>query len=147
MAFCNSCGSAMEDGAVFCANCGARQGTQPAQSVQMGAQTVVMVKPKIPGRGFGISSMVLAIIGLVYALSTVMSADTLEMLARLADEAAAGALIAILLYSSLSIMGVAFGCAARKRGYINGISTSGLVMGIIGLIGYAYVAVQVMGYL
>ncbi len=129
MAFCQNCGTQLSDGASFCANCGtavatASQPTVNQTVVQPIAQPVVMVKPKIPGRGFGISSMVLGIIGVVYGfillINTANFMDTEQ-------------LPLILVYSSLSILSLCFAPAAFKRGYRNGVSISGLFMGIIGV--------------
>ena len=82
-----------------------------------------MVKPKTPGRGFGISSMVLGIIGLIYGFILLINA---------ADFMDTEQLPIIIIYSSLSILSLCFAPAAFKRGYRNGVSISGLFMGIIG---------------
>ena len=67
MAFCGNCGATQPDNIAFCANCGAplQQPAQPHQPMDTQPQQVMYVKPKIPGRGFGISGMVLGIIGLL----------------------------------------------------------------------------------
>ena len=54
-----------------------------------------------------------------------------------------GAIIGILIFSVLSILALIFSGSARKRGYRNGVSTSGLVMGIIGVIFY-FISVMIL---
>ena len=133
MAFCSHCGKQLEDGALFCSGCGARQG-------QAEVRTVYLTKPKVPGRGFGISSMVLSIIGLVYSWVFVSSVGSFLFVEYTNDmwyyDLWTSLLTMAVVYSSLPILGVVFGCVSKKRGYKNGISTSGLVMGVIGLLVY-----------
>ncbi len=132
MAFCSRCGTQLNDGAVFCSACGAQQG-------QTEIRTVYVTKPKVRGRGFGISAMVLGIIGLVYSFAFISSVSSIMGFADFLGYEGyiiGSLLVAAIIYSSMSILGVVFGCTARKRGYRNGISMSGLVMGIIGLILY-----------
>lgn len=136
MAFCSYCGKQLEDGALFCSGCGARQG-------QAEVRTVYVTRQKVPGRGFGISSMVLSIIGLVYSWVFVSNVGAFFMTEYMGDmwyyDFWTSLLAAAVVYSSLPILGVVFGCVAKKRGYKNGISTSGLVMGVIGLLVYLLV--------
>ena len=152
MAFCSNCGAAQNEGTTFCANCGARLGqatqqpyNQPYQ--QPYPQQIVCVKPKIPGRGFGISGMVLGIVGLVYSfyfmIGFVMLADMydsvfsrVEGFSEVQNTFDASLIIMLVLFASMSVMGIAFGSAAKNRGYRNGVSTSGVVLGVIGLIFY-----------
>ena len=107
------------------------------------------MKPKIPGRGFGIASMVLGIIGLVYSISSLDTATEVANIVGndyfgLYDFAFnIGAIIGILIFSVLSILALIFSGSARKRGYRNGVSTSGLVMGIIGVIFY-FISVMIL---
>ncbi len=145
MVFCKNCGAEQKDDSAFCAQCGTkieRPASAPevayvpagqAQPVQPN-QTVIYAKPKVPGRGFGIAGMVLGIIGLVYGFFLLIG--IIGASGSIFYRPDISAAIAVLIYSSLSIMGVAFGACGRKRGYINGVSASGLVMGIIGLIFY-----------
>ena len=89
MSFCRNCGAEMAADAKFCLSCGApaakpEQPEQPAQPVQpeqpvyqqpvyqqpvyqqpVYQQPVKQPKVKVPGRGMGISSLILSIIGLV----------------------------------------------------------------------------------
>ena len=145
MAFCIKCGTQIAETDSFCPACGTPNTTKQAQPAQpqyyAQPQQVVYTyaKPKIPGRGFGITSMVLGIIGLVYAISCCSSAITFSDLSNGNFFASLGdAFIgAVLLYSVLSILAVCFSIAGRNRGYRCGVSKSGLIMGIIGLVLYA----------
>lgn len=159
MAFCSSCGAQMDDNAVFCLNCGAQKAApaqapvQPQAPVQAPAyqqpvyqqpvyqqpvyQQPMYVKPKIPGRGFGISSLVLGIIGLVYGF--IFMIDVIAMLDSYwfdFDYILEGMIVPLIIFSVLSILSVSFGAAGFNRGYRNGVCKSGLVLGIIGLCTY-----------
>lgn len=154
--FCPKCGVNLVEGATFCPNCGTPVAQQqaPVQQVPVQpvvnpyGQPVVYVKPKTPGRGLGIAGMVLGIIGLVYGFGFFIS-SLVGMMAINENEIPSyayaqaesilttGLIIGVLLYSSMSIMAVCFGTAARKRGYVCGVSMSGIVMGVIGIILYA----------
>ena len=159
MAFCTKCGAAQNEGMVFCANCGTRL-EQPASADQQPNNQpyqqppvppfqppfyppqVVYVKPKVPGRGFGITAMVLGIVGLVYAVLMCFSAIHLANIANnLVIEYVARYVMGVLIYSSLAILGIVFGIQAQKRGYINGVSKSGVITGIIAAIFYFIAAI------
>lgn len=134
--FCQGCGAQCTDEAAFCSACGTRLTTpnnQPQAPTQCPPTTAqipvyaqpIYVKPKIPGRGFGISSMVLGIVGLVYSFmgfSIIQSSTNVTNL-----------LSPLLMLLSMPVLALCFSLAARKRGYQNGISTSGLVLGSIAL--------------
>lgn len=152
MAFCTSCGAQMDDNAAFCLNCGAQKAApapaqapvQPQQPVyqqpvyqQPMYQQPMYTKPKIPGRGFGISSMVLGIIGLVYGFVFLMDVIVMLDYSWFDLEYLLEAMIApLIIFSVLSILAVSFSAAAKNRGYRTGVMKSGLVMGIIGLCMY-----------
>lgn len=145
MTFCSSCGSRLEDHAAVCLSCGAQRvaTTQPP----LYPQPVYYIRPKVPGRGFGITSMVLGIVGLAYGLYLLFASALIEEIVSISTPTylygsyssafntgmIIGLIIAYLMYSSLSIMAVCFAIPARKRGYDNNISKSGLVMGAIGI--------------
>lgn len=136
MPYCRNCGTEIDAAARFCMACGTN--TLIDQQAPVIQQPVVYVKPKVPGRGFGISAMVVSIVGLVYAFSALSA--TLEMVGQFGNyrffdvDMVIGMLIAYLMIASLSIMAIPFALTARKRGYINNVSTSGLVMGVLGTI-------------
>ena len=153
MSFCQKCGNQIPDGTAFCANCGAPVAAASQAAVnQPVVQPIVMVKPKIPGRGLGISSMVLGIIGLIYGfLFAVSIPELLEELdsVRYIDfsDFFESLLPGIIFMSVLSILSLCFAPAAIKRGYKNGISISGLVMGLIGVLCFAIAIFSVVSYL
>ena len=120
-----------------------------------GAQPYVMMKPKIPGRGLGIASMVLAILSLVFSLSFLSVIDEtmseyedyceeyqgypsyLSEIDEAYEEEMVDQLISICVFTVLPILAVVFGFCAKARGYRCGVSTAGLIMGFIGLVGSA----------
>lgn len=134
MSYCTNCGNALPTGANVCPTCGTPKTT--GHSVQY----VQYVKPKVPGKGFGITSMVLGIVGMFYSVylffAIMVLMNTLQYVGSryYASMFSATFTVMLMIFSSLSIMALAFGCASRKRGYINGISSSGVIMGTIGLI-------------
>lgn len=160
MAFCSKCGAAQNEGTTFCANCGTRL-DQPAQQPynqpyqQFYPQQVVYVKPKVPGKGFGISGMVLGIVGLFYSFYFMMGFSILvdmylrahshiESFTEIQGGFNASIIINLIIFTSISLMGIIFGSAAKKRGYKNGISTSGVVLGVIGSIIYLILFIMVV---
>ena len=136
MPYCRNCGTEIDAAARFCLACGTN--TLIDQQATVIQQPVVYVKPKVPGRGIGISAMVVSIIGLVYAFSALST--TLTMIGEFGNywffeiDMVIGMLVAYLMVASLSIMAIPFALTARKRGYINNVSMSGLVMGVLGTI-------------
>ena len=115
--FCSRCGAPNSENAMFCANCGNQLYVVPAQSY---------TQTKRPGRGLGITSMVLGIYGLFCAFGS---------LGVIADELYFSVFILPLyfIYLISPTLATIFSIFSRKKGYICGISSSGLVMGIIGL--------------
>lgn len=102
---------------------------------------VAYAQPKIPGRGFGIAAMVLGIIGLIYAFAFLGGAvEELEYYQEYmyyeADYYDIGFsdIMGLIMISAMPVLGIIFGLCARRRGYRNGVSTSGLVLGTIGMV-------------
>lgn len=144
--FCSSCGNPITEGTAFCPSCGAAcGGVQPRNVVP---QQVVYVREKIPGRGFGITSLVLGIIGLVYAVILFFSMMMVNAVSGMMDMSGAfhengmaaaaglGLVMGILIYSIPSILAVIFGIVSEKRGYHTGIRKGGFITGCIGLVLY-----------
>ena len=108
----------------------------PQQNLQY---VQVYVKPKIRGRGFGISSMVLGIIGVVYSLVVLLMAFTtvtaIKMTVGFNDPGYLAAITAVIvmavIYSVFAILACVFSLVAMSRGYKNGVSISGLVLSLI----------------
>lgn len=76
-------------------------------------------KPKTPGKGFAIAAMVLGIIGLLQYAAGPAALVYIEFLDFL-----------------FPLLALVFGCVARGKG-CRGMSTAGIVMGIIGLVLFA----------
>lgn len=143
MSFCTKCGTQLNDGACFCSACGTPLNGQNAQPQMQFQQSVyVYTKPKVPGRGLGIAGMVLGIIGLFYSVVMLMAVIAALKTMNLYDYEAFSVniplIFMILLYSSLSILGVSLAGCAKRKGYRTGISTAGVVTGIIGIVFYCF---------
>ncbi|MBQ8910720.1 MAG: zinc ribbon domain-containing protein [Oscillospiraceae bacterium] len=124
--FCEQCGSPLKENSRFCVKCGAQ--------VLSESQIIYVNNRKIPGRGYGISSMVLGIIGCFYLfvqLLNIISAISLESLSLDIDLIILA--LNVTLYAVLSLLALIFGILARKRKYQCGISSSGIVLGVLGM--------------
>lgn len=160
--YCIFCGQENPANAAFCNQCGAplkKPGEQPVeQPVQQAYQQpyqpyqqpygypnqppVAYAQPKIPGRGFGIAAMVLGIIGLIYAFAFLGGAvEELEYYQEYYGsyypnyyDIGFSDIMGLIMISAMPVLGIIFGLCARRRGYQNGVSTSGLVLGTIGMV-------------
>ena len=86
--------------------------------------------PGPPGRGLGIASLVLGIIGLLCSFSvfiTILSISSYYRYYGLFREI----LIASLFYSPLTILACIFSGAAMSKGYKTGVSKAGLVLSVV----------------
>lgn len=143
MAFCYNCGSPMDDSAAFCSSCGTRkptQGQQGPQAVPVSAAAPVYPTTRVPrpGRGYGISSMVLGIVGLVYGFYMFLG---MWAVAGIFDYYNDGYyfesafmsiyIVPILILSTTAILAITFSILSKKRGYQNRISKSGMITGIV----------------
>lgn len=139
MGFCSQCGVKLEENATFCVHCGNRVVPQVVYQPVMYQPVMYyppqMVcqpppKPKVPGRGFGITSMVLGIVGTVGAINMLF---TISMWVDLFWDVGRIILIGmILMYSSMPVLALVFHSSAKQRGYENNISKSGLILGAVG---------------
>ena len=123
--FCYNCGTQLPDGTAVCNVC---QKPQPQMPPLVAYQ---YNRPKIPGRGLGISGMILGIIGLVFC--TTHFFDTLNTW-NTSLFSASGTLKLAFYFSVLPILAVSLAGAGKAKGYRNDVSTSGIVMGIISLV-------------
>ena len=112
MAFCKYCGASLDNDSLFCASCGARV-TQTAPV------------PQVQGRGLAIASLILSIIGLAAGFGMLMV--SINMSAR------PSMLMASILYYPIPLLAALYAANARRKGYVYGISKSGLTMGFAGL--------------
>lgn len=148
---CPRCGAENPASAFFCNNCGIRLKQNPVQPVNPGYQQPyqpvyqqpyhVYVPPKkTPGKGFGVASMVLGIIGLIAAISLLEDAILAQELYANFSEFCEGyygygsafsVCYEMMPNFVMPILSIVFGFVARHRGYQNGVSTSGIVMSSI----------------
>ena len=140
--FCSKCGNAVNETDNVCSQCGnvlnanAAPNPTPAQPTQ-----IVVSKPKVPGRGFGITAMVLGIISLVATIAhfgSIMDVLTVDEIFSSWNVDISGALQSIIptlcIWIAGSILAVAFSFIAKSRNYKNKVSSSGMVLGIIAFI-------------
>lgn len=123
---CKACNAENKDGALFCANCGA---TLEQESVVVEATEVA---PEIevatdPGKGLGITALILSIAGLVLATLCSCGCGLFMM----------GWLPSIIGFI-LSVVGMILGIVASKKskaaGCKNGMATVGMILGIVGVV-------------
>lgn len=91
----------------------------------------VVEKPKIPGRGLGIASMVLGIVGVVYSFSLMIETFALSNVRFFEDEFFSFLLAPLLAIAVFPILALSLGGVARQKGYRNGISTAGVALGAV----------------
>lgn len=162
MSFCTKCGNQLNDDDAFCAVCGnpimQQTQTQPqeqASQSQMQIQSQVpfqqpvygYFKPRIPGRGLSIAGMILSILGVILGIYFFSQAvddtsilneykgrdfyDFYDFTKYFSEE------ITTILYCSIfPALALIFSCIGRSKGYRNGMSTSGIVLSCIGLLGF-----------
>ena len=138
MEYCSRCGAQIENGSSFCPYCGATR--TPATPPMAPATpitptpytTVTPAKSSGAGLGMAIPGMITAIIGfalsIVWFLCIVSVFDT-----RAAVEMAVVVLIYGLFTMPFSIVGLGLSNSAKKNGYVGGMSTTGIVLGSIGM--------------
>ena len=146
--FCKFCGSSIADNSQFCAVCGGRVNAPVVNPTPVYTPPVNYVpvpqpvKHKVPGRGFGITSMIMGIAALYYfvvypyLMLAVLSVDLPYALPGFDSFMLVTFLTTMILYSALPILGIVFSNIAHNRGYINNISRSGRIMSIISLVAF-----------
>lgn len=96
------------------------------------------VRPKIPGRGFGIASMILGISGISGCLLTVITLLSINagVIDSIIGKGLASLICAIFVFDSLlyAVLAYIFSVISRKRGYRNGISMSGLILSVVSFV-------------
>ena len=114
MAYCKNCGSLNNDGVLYCASCGApMQAAQPQQPIYPVNNYQQPVPQSVPGKGLGITSMVLGIISLVLFCFWFIALPC-------------------------AIVGIILGCIsisqAKEAGMKNGMATAGIVCSAIAIV-------------
>lgn len=148
--FCKFCGSSIADNSQFCAVCGGRVNAPVVNPTPVYTPPVPVnyvpvpqpAKPKVPGRGFGITSMIMGIAALYYfvlypyCMLTILHFGSPYAFPGFDSLMLASFLTTMILYTALPILGIVFSNIAHKRGYINNISRSGRIMSIISLVAF-----------
>ena len=106
---------------------------QPIYQQPQYVQTVYAVKPTIPGRGFGIASMILGIIGIVEAFSLflriiVFNSDMFRYMTS------SVVMIDLVFEGILGFLAVVFAVCAFARRYKRGQPVSGMILGLLTLL-------------
>ena len=159
--YCAKCGAQLPDETILCDKCGFGAGIAKTNAA------TPYLKPCKPGKGFGISSLVLSIFGAVYAFMllvftlqaigyyfSVSAADiniyrSLEIVLSNFFDSAENQQVNLYIFVSSLFSGLAFifVLLSRKKGYKNKITKASLILCIISLafiiifavfIGYAY---------
>ena len=127
---CPECGKEISDKAVACPSCGYpllktenQPFQQPYQQLPYQQPVYLYCKPKIPGRGFGITSLIMGILGVLYAfgvLENILKTKTSVIILPL-----------VVIYSILALI---FGGVSYSRGYKKGQCIAGLVLGVVSLV-------------
>lgn len=116
--FCPNCGTQNADGTAFCAGCGANLNAQQAPTQQPVYQQPVYQQPiyrqpaSVPGKGLGVTGMVLGIVALVFFCSWYISVPCAIIGAAL---------------SGVSMK------KAQEAGMKNGLAVAGLVCSVVAL--------------
>jgi len=135
--YCGQCGTEIAPNSAVCPSCGTPVATGMPPYQPPYGQPMYMPKPPVPGRGFGIASMVMGIIGVIYASVALMIAVFLAEMAYFIPHfnihGAESMVPTLVTFALFGVLALAFGCVSRARGYKSGISTSGIVMGMVNL--------------
>ncbi len=143
---CPECGNQISDQAVSCPVCGypIRQpipgyaAGQPAYHVPQQPQVIVYPRPKVPGRGFGISGMVLGIIGAVYSIPTLLSV----LVTLFSDPELITTILPLAIeVGIMGILALIFGISARARGFKRGQSVAAIILSVLPILSLAFTAV------
>ena len=122
--FCTNCGNELNENAAFCIKCG----------IATNNYTINKTKVKQPGKGLGITSMVLGIIATWYSLCSVFFAIILFMTGEyfLMYEKFIFGTLFLITPITLLIIGLALGFASRHK-IKNGINITGLILNFVSL--------------
>lgn len=132
--FCPKCGTQLSENSIFCSSCGAQLNQQQSEPHQP-----VYAKPKVPGLGLGIASMILGIIGLFPSFMYLCFAIYINIFTNILGKSeitASDVLVFMLCFffcSIFSILSFLFGLVSNRKGYKGGMCMAGIITGGIGL--------------
>ena len=153
--YCAKCGTQLPDETILCDKCGFGVGVTKTNAA------TPYLKPYKPGKGFGISSLVLSIFGIIYSailpliaiLAVLLSlangfyVSTNKSFEEMMLNSFSGGGVSSLIFTCLVFSGLAFifVLISRKKGYKNKITKASFIMCIIS---FAFVAIFAvfMGY-
>lgn len=117
MITCPECSKDISNTAISCPNCGYQL-----------KSTNVQYKIIKPGRGFGITSMIMGILSAVYGFITLGS------VVEMSNSSSSDAYFASIIPITFAILALIFGIVSHYRGYRKGIQKTGVILGTITLI-------------
>ncbi len=133
--YCGQCGTPIAENSAFCASCGA-----PVPLARpLYEQPMYQQRRSVPGRGLGITSLVFGILSMLLVVGALFIAVVIAEIAYYSgipvDMQGLEDLTGFLGYlAAYGVLAVVFGVVSRCRGYKNGISTSGVVMGVVNIV-------------
>lgn len=134
---CPECGKEISDQAVSCPHCG-----YPLHP----DETVVVVRKRQPGRGFGVAGLVLGILGVFYGVDGLLIATLLQF--RDKNELANGFGIGVTA-ACFGVLALVFGIISRANGHKKKKSAAAIILGAIaaalGIALICFVAAKLFG--
>ncbi len=153
--YCNKCGQMLSDIEGYCPSCGQASPfvVQDNPVPQYGYDNAYTMRPKVPGRGFGIAGMVLGILGVVYGAYALIfhfiisksifqgalgdyTYDGLErLIVPMLNLSKKIASVMVVLYPLIfGVLALTFGVIAKKKGYWKGIGKSAVILGALAML-------------
>lgn len=145
MAFCRNCGKQIGDNVSFCPACGtatgfssAKNNTYPQEQIQSNQfqqnqfqSNQMYLNTSVPGRGLGIAGMIVGIVSLVFAFYMIIAIFQMLSSSFLARVFADNFIPLIIFFLIVSIVALFLGSFAKSSGYVCGVSSSAVIMGLI----------------
>ena len=152
--YCNKCGQILSDIEGYCPNCGQASPfvVQDNPVPQYGSDYAYAMRPKVPGRGFGIAGMVSGILGVVYgvyafiyhyisdavfegAISGYTYNGFESFVVPMLDMSKKIVSVVVVLYPLIfGVLALIFGMLAKKKGYWKGIGKAAVILGAVSLV-------------
>ena len=149
--YCVRCGTKLSDHAKFCNKCGLQLGTGSASSQSQPylspTHVPIYVKPAAkPGKGFGITSMILGL----FAIFTSFIAFAVAMTTKTSngyeyhDNFEGNLIVFVVTFSIFAILACIFAIVAYIKKYQNGITMTGLIAGVVSLAIFIFTMVSML---